>query len=91
MKNKLAEIDQLKSQLVNIMKATKIIVDEYNKNYHQISKNEINIKLNSLEKEIGQIESRKYSISKEIENIKRKDNIKFASMNIANEINDSIA
>lgn len=89
MKNKMIEINHLKSQIVNIKRAIKAIIDKYNNNYHQISTNQINVKLNSLEKVIGKIASENYSISKEIEDVKRKNIIKCASMEIVNEINDS--
>lgn len=84
-KNKMDEIDHLKSQLINIKKATDSMVDKYIKSYNLISTNEINAKLNSLEEEIGEIASKNYAISEYIEEIKRKDRIKSNSMNIVNE------
>ena len=89
-KNKVAERDQLKSQLHNLKKATNALATKYNELHQQVRSNEINSKLHTLEKEIRQRATENNATLESIEENRRRTNyaiIKRAAMNIVQEIN----
>ena len=89
-KNKIAERDQLKSQLHNLKKATNALATKYNELHQQVKANDINNKLHILEKDIRARAAENNTTLESIEENRRRTNyaiIKRAAMNIVQEIN----
>lgn len=89
-KNKVAERDQLKSQLHNLKKATNTLANKYNSLHQQIKADEVNSKLHLLEKDIRNRAAENNTTLESIEENRRRTNyaiIKRAAMNIVQEIN----
>lgn len=90
-RNKSAERDQLKSQLLHLRKITNVLASKYNDVNRKIKNDEINIKLCSLEKGIREKSTEKNAIKEIIDENKRITNysiVKRDALKIVQEINN---